>query len=127
LSLSPELRDLVRELDRAERSGMPYVVLTWFRDTCLTSTRLPWAGRKDDPVAKITRQRVLSTAIEQGLVATSRVVNPKDPSQSPTTVSLTRSHPGVADALTRAEQLPEFRPAPIRGEPASETILRERR
>ena len=119
--LTQEVRDLVRELDRAERTGMPYVVLKWFRDTALPSSRLPWA--KDASV----RQRVLSEAIDSGAVATAKVSNPKNPSQPSTTVRLERDHSAVIDVLAKPEESPQFRPVPVRGEPVSETIIRERR
>jgi len=127
-SLSRELGDLVRELDRAVRcSGKPYIVFGYFRDTWLVSAGLPWVGAKKDPTGISTRQRVLSEAIERGMVTTRKVPNPMKPGEQSTTIDLERAHPGVAEILGHTPQLPEFRPVPIRGELLSETIIRERR
>ncbi len=125
--LAGEIRDLVRELDRTERGGKPYVVLTWFRDTCLTAARFAWAGHKDDATAKSVRQRVLSEAVECGLIAVGKAANPNAPGQESATVRLERSHPDVVDALSASDPLSRFKPVPIRGEPLSQTVIRERR
>jgi hypothetical protein len=114
------VRELVRELDKAER-GKPYVVLRWFLDTWLVSSRLHWSG---EPAI---RQRTLNEAIDAGLVLTGKASNPKNPDWPSTTVRLDRSRPEVAELLARADELPEFKPVPVRGEPVSETIIRERR
>jgi hypothetical protein len=120
-SLDREIRDLLRALDRAERSGAPQILLEWFRDEWLPESRLIWAG------ASTIRQRILADAIELGLVVTFELPNASHPTRPSIGVRLDRSHPSVVEALHQGETLPTFRPVPIRGEPASETIIRERR
>jgi hypothetical protein len=120
IALPEELRDIVRELDRAER-GKPYVVSGWFLDSWLAASRLVWA------VEPAVRKRALTEAIDAGLVLTAKVPNPKNPDWPSTTLRLDRTRSEVADVLASSNRLPAFEPVEVRGEPVSETIIRERR
>jgi hypothetical protein len=119
-SLPPELADLVRQLDHAER-GRPYVVLTYFRDRILAESGLPWVA--DDTL----RQRVLSEAIERGMVRTAKVPNPRNPAFPPTTVRLDREHADVCALLRRRRPSSGREPIDLPGRPLSQTIIEERR
>jgi len=118
-----ELQDLIRSLDQAEsRPGYDFVALKWFRDAVLPAARPAWTN---DPEA---RNRVLRDAIEKRFVLTSKVPNPKSPTFPVTAVRLNRSLPEIRAMLGASQGLEsEFRPAAIRGEPLSATVLRERR
>ncbi|MGD0872392.1 MAG: hypothetical protein ABSB88_22815 [Bryobacteraceae bacterium] len=120
---SDELQDLIRSLDQAEsRPGYDFVALKWFRDAVLPAARPAWTN---DPEA---RNRVLRDAIEKRFVLTSKVPNPKSPTFPVTAVRLNRSLPEIRAILGASQGLEsEFRPAAIRGEPLSATVLRERR
>lgn len=120
-SLDEELRDLVLALDHAERNGVPQVRLDWLQDRWFPGSLSIWTGRAT------TRQRVLADAIDRGLVVAVEFANASNPQQRSVGVRLDRTHPSVVEALDRAKALPPFHPVPIRGEPLSETIIRERR
>jgi hypothetical protein len=116
-----EIRDAILELDRVERSGMPYVVLTWFLRTALPGSRLAWTASPAE------RQRVVGEAIERGSFVTDKLDNPKQPGQQVTTVRLNRSNAEVGEVLRASKNVPRFDPVPLRGEPLSQQIIRERR
>lgn len=124
VTASPDpLADLVRALYRAEsRPGYDFVALKWFRDAYLPEEASAWAS---SPAA---RQTVLSEAIAQRLVLTSKVPNPKSPQFPVTAIRLNRSLAQVTAILGHPQPAEEsFAPVEIRGEPLSATILRERR
>jgi len=122
-SAEDRLSDLLRALDRAEtRPGYEFVSLKWFRDAALVHEGFQWAG---DEVA---RQDVLREAIDRRWILTSKVANPRPPHFPVTAIRLNRQMPEVNVVLgNRAGSLPAFRPIPIRGEPLSATVLRDRR
>jgi len=61
-------------------------------------------------------------------VLTSKVPNPKSPSYPVTAIRLNRQHPQVAAVLGEQDSAAlGFQPVDIRGEPLSETVLRDRR
>jgi hypothetical protein len=115
--------DLIRALDRAEgRPGYDFISLKWFRDTALVAEGFEWALSPEQ------RQCVLRAAIENRLVLTSKVPNPKNPQYPVTAIRLNRLLPQVKASLgqSEAENL-DFHPVKILGEPLSATILQERR
>lgn len=119
------LKALVKALDKAEsKPGWNFVPLKKFRDEMLSTEHVP--SMKTD----VERQSVLRSAIEKKLVLVGRVPNPKIPEFPVTTVRLNRVMPAVKSILgeqdDEAEDL-DFHPVEIRGEPMSETIIRERR
>jgi hypothetical protein len=79
-----ELRQCCEALAHAESGGKPFVSLKWFRDTALPSYSYPWT------ISPVSRQRVLTKAIESGAVSLDRVPNPKSPQFPTTTVKLNR-------------------------------------
>jgi hypothetical protein len=117
-------RDLVTALDRAEREPRfrEFVGLKNFRDQYLPQLNFPWAAEIHD------RHRELARAIEQQLILTGKVPNPKSPQNPVTKVILNRDHPQVTAILksTQTERSP-FHPRPIRGEGLSASIVAERR
>ena len=117
------LSDLVRALDRAEgRPGYEFVSLKWFRDNALIHEGYSWATNE------FARHDALREAIDRRWVLTSKVANPRPPNFPVTAIRLNRQMPEVNVILgVRASRLPPFRPAPIRGESLSTTILRDRR
>lgn len=97
--------------------------LKWFRDTALVSEGYPWAS------SDAMRQNVLRIAIENRLVLTSKVANPKAPQFPVTAIRLNRLMPEVKKILGDENEGGgfDFHPVEIRGESLSATILRERR
>jgi hypothetical protein len=106
-------------LDRAESTpGWNFVPLRKFRDEIL-STDIPSATE---------RHSLLDTSIKRRLVLVGKVPNPKSPQFPVTTVRLNRLMPEVKAALGQSyDDEEDFHPVEIRGEPISETIIRERR
>jgi|HubBroStandDraft_1064217.scaffolds.fasta_scaffold167850_2 hypothetical protein len=122
-SSEDRLADLVRALDRAEeRPGYEFVSLKWFRDTALVHDGYSWASDN------FARHDLLREAIDRRWILTSKVANPRPPNFPVTAIRLNRQMPEVNAALgTRTGSPPIFRPVTIRGEPLSETVLRDRR
>jgi hypothetical protein len=119
------VQQIVVALESAERDQRwfkNFVALTTFRDKYLPTQGYAWAQEQSE------RQSALARAIEQGLVLTSRVANPKSPEHPVTAIRLNRSNLAVQQALESASaQQSPFAPIPIRGEPLSDTVIRERR
>ncbi|HTU70506.1 MAG TPA: hypothetical protein VMF11_09330 [Candidatus Baltobacteraceae bacterium] len=113
------LAALIRALDRAEsRPGYTFVAFKWFRDV----------GMSVEPaLAHLNREALLREAIDQGIVQTGKVPNPKNPNFPVASVRLNRSASDVQTVLRASEPRARFAPVSISGEPLSETILRERR
>jgi hypothetical protein len=115
--------DLVRSLDRAEsKPGYDFIALKWFRDVFLPTEKFEWAALDS------ARQSAIRQAIDQRLILTSKVQNPKSPQFPVTAIRLNRLLPEVQTKLGSGI-LPEseFDPVDIRGEKLSATVLRERR
>ena len=123
---SNPMTDLLRALDRAESTpGWSFVPLKKFRDEILPSEH--FSSRVNTDVEKAA---LLSSAIEKGLILTRKIPNPKSPQFPVTTIRLNRLMPDVKAALGQVEDSDsdlEFRPIEIRGEPLSQTVLRDRR
>ena len=114
---SSHMEDLLSALNQAETvPGRSFVALKWFRDEWLPGAVQGWTQSAD------LRQEVLSQAIGDGWVLTSKVPNPKAPLYPTTTIRLNRQKGPQATAQVRSR----FRPAAISGEPLSATILRDR-
>lgn len=95
--------------------------LKWFRDQALPGEGRPWTASEE------ARQSVLRTAIENRLILTSKVPNPKSPQFPVTAIRLNRLLPEVAAILGQAHLADsDFHPVEIKGEPLSVTIMRER-
>ena len=93
-----------------------FVALKWFRDEVLPSRNFAWARNATE------RQSVMRDAIEAGYVLTSRVHNPHAPQYPTTTIRANRTK----IATNSDAPATRFRPVPVRGEPVSVTLLRER-
>jgi len=119
----PATAELIKALDRAEaRPGWNFVSLKKFRDEFLPSENLK-AMQTD-----VAQQEVLRRAIEDRLILTSKVPNPKSPQFPVTAIRLNRLMPQVKKALGQPDlEDSDFHPVEIGGEPMSETIIRERR
>jgi len=120
---SDPARDVVTALAKAEKDPqLGFVALKWFRDTYLPQQGYPWAAIPDD------RQRVLANAIDRNWILTSKVANPKNPQFPVTSIKVNRPLADVRDILDREPGYRSgFNPVAMRGEPLSQTILRERR
>jgi hypothetical protein len=119
---SEPMSDIVRTLDRVEsKPGYQFVALKWFRDVALPGEGFEWAQ------ADSARQSILREAIERRLILTSKVPNPKSPQFPVTAIRLNRLLPEIQAILGEQVSDSDFRPADIRGEQLSATILRERR
>jgi len=122
-SASDPVRDIVVALAKAEKDPqLGFVSLKWFRDAYLPQQGYPWAAVPDE------RQRVLVNAIDRNWILTSKVANPKNPQFPVTAIKVNRPLSEVHSIL---EQEPGsrsgFNPVAMRGEPLSQTVLRERR
>ncbi|WP_263368040.1 hypothetical protein [Edaphobacter bradus] len=83
-----ELKQCCDALAQAESEGKPFLSLKWFRDTALPSYSFPWT------IAPASRQRVLTKAIESGVVVLGKIPNPKSIEFPTTTISLNRTSEG---------------------------------
>jgi len=90
-----ELQQCSEALAQAEAEGKPFIALKWFRDTALPSYSYPWT------ISPTSRQRVLTKAIESGIVALDKVPNPKSP-QFPTTTVRLATHAAPIDETVLA-------------------------
>ncbi len=86
-----ELRQCCDALAQAESEGKPFISLKWFRDTALPSYSFPWT------IAPASRQRVLTKAIESGVVVLGKIPNPKSTEFPTTTISLQRRDEAQAE------------------------------
>jgi hypothetical protein len=109
------VKQLTSVLQEVERTR-DFVSLKWFRDDVLASRSFPWA--KD----AAERQNVMRKAIEAGYVLTSRVHNPHTPQYPTTSIRTNRAKLAGTSAAAPAR----YTPVPVRGEPVSVTLLRDR-
>ena len=107
---------LIREFDRCEQERGP--IYAGF----IVNTLLPGMGFESSK-----SKQILKAMEAQSMVRTESKPNPKNPERSTTFVTLNRQHPTVRQVLGENESSKAFDPVPIRGEPLSETIKRERR
>ena len=117
------VQDIVTALAKAEKDPqLGFVSLKWFRDTFLPQQGYPWAAIPDE------RQRVLVSAIDRNWILTSKVANPKNPQFPVTAIKVNRPLSEVHSILEREPGYRSgFNPVAMRGEPLSQTVLRERR
>jgi hypothetical protein len=116
---------LLQALDRAESTpGWSFVSLKRFRDDILPTE--PFAP-SEPKFSDVEWQELLRTAIEERLILTSKVQNPKSPQFPVTSIRLNRMMPAVQKILGKPMRSLDFHPIRIKGEPLSTTILRERR
>jgi hypothetical protein len=120
--IHPAETEILKALDRAESTpGWSFVSLKKFRDEILPSENL--ASVRSD----VDRQNVLRSAIDKRLILTSKVQNPKSPQFPVTSIRVNRLMPEVQTVLGHPKKDLDFHPIHIKGEPLSDTILRERR
>lgn len=114
---SEVIHQLLNALQGAENTpGRNFVALKWFRDEYLPATGLGWAQNEEQ------RQSILAQCISEGWILTSKVPNPKAPLYPTTTIRLNLQKFRAATGSSGSR----FHPIPIKGEPLSSTILRER-
>jgi len=120
--MQPALAELIAALQRAESTpGWNFVSLKKFRDEILPYEDFKWLRGQPQ------QQNVLRFAIENKLVLTNKVANPKDPRFPVTAIRLNRMRPEVQSVLGLPKVGFGFHPIRIKGEPLSDTVLRERR
>lgn len=121
--LQSRLQGLVESLNRAERRpGYSFVALKWFRDKVLPGEAYTWAETHEG------RSEVLSEAIRDGIILTSKVPNPNAPEFPVTSIRLNRGHSEVVSVLgDHRVGLDDFAPVEIRGRDLSATVIQERR
>ena len=113
INLESEVRDCCIAMSEAEKLGKQFYGLKWFRDEFLPERGYSWTAALQD------RQRVLNRAIQDGLIDTQAIPNPRNPAFPTTTLLLNREKAkGIVGS--------RFRPIVARGEPLSETIIRDR-
>jgi len=116
---------LLRALQRAESTpGWNFVSLKKFRDEILPVE--PFAPGAFQP-ADVHWQAAIRSVIEKRLVVIGKVQNPRAPQFPVTTIRLNRMMPEVQELLGLPKNSLDFHPVPIKGEPLSATVLRERR
>ena len=108
-----QVRECSIALSEAEKQGKPFIGLKWFRDTALPQQSYAWAASPQE------RFRVLNQAIAEGFIETQFLANPMNPAHPTTTLVLNREK-------TRGIVGSRFHPIPLRGEPLSSIIIRER-
>ncbi len=108
-----DLRECCQALAEAEKMGRQFYAIKWFRDSYLPERGYDWTASVQD------RQRVLNRAIQEGYIETQTIPNPKNPAFPTTTLLLNREK--AKDMVGS-----RFRPITLRGEPLSETIIRDR-
>jgi hypothetical protein len=109
-----EVRQCCEALAEAEKAGKQFIGYKWFRDLALAGLRYPWAATSEG------RARVLKEAIDRGGIETRKIPNPTSPMYPTTTVRLVPREQSPVKLNSR------FSPVPIKGEPASVTLLRDR-
>lgn len=97
-------------------TGRSFVALKWFRDDFLPAKGYAWTKTPEDCYA------VLTKAIADGWILTSKVTNPRAPQYPTTAIRVNRQRHGQSLATSPHR----FAPVPVSGEPLSQTILRDR-
>ena len=117
------LKELVQALDKAERrQGVGSVALEWFREVFLPGEGYDWAGSPHDVDAAI------KAASGNGVITIAKKSDSESSANRVTVIKLERSNKAVTDILRELiTDAFNFQPVEIRGEPLSDTVLRERR
>jgi len=102
--MDARVKELCSVLAEAERGGHAFIALKWFRDSFLPRKSFRWNQNPE------TRQLVLAEAIQRGMVATSKIANPKTPAYPTTTIRLNRIEAGIPEETQR------FQPVAVQGE-----------
>ena len=110
-----QLLDSLAEIERTR----DFVSLKWFRDQCLPTRGLDWAG---DPRKSGS---LLRRATEQRLILTSQVPNPNNPLHPVTAIRINRRHPRFE--TERPARRDGFERVRIRGGAIADTVLGDRR
>lgn len=114
------LRRVVLELARRDQQGRPM----WIG--YVLQTLLPQLGVSGPEASAFYRQLE-----SEGLVVSRKVPNPKNPQFPSTMVALNREHPRIRSMLNEHRDTGDtrggFARVRVRGEPVSETLIRERR
>jgi len=120
-NVEPGLALVIRALARAERTpGWSFVSLKKFQNEILPA--------EASELSPIDQRHFLGHAINERLILTNKVANPKDPRFPVTAIRLDRFNNVVQEILgEQTGKSPSFAPIHIKGEPLSTTILRERR
>lgn len=116
--VEPTAARLIRELDILEQKRPGSFVWVGY----VLKELLPAVG-----LVELEAKTFLDRLQREGVLLLSKVPNRKNPEFPATRVLLNREHPVVRSALNRARAVADFDPVPIRGEPASATLIRERR
>jgi hypothetical protein len=107
------LQDVVRVVARAESDPtLKFLALKFLRDQLLPR-QVPWAARPHEAQIQI------NYAIDQGVLVTGKVENPRTPQYPVTTVSLNRDHPlvrSLAGATDDGAGAPNGAPAASEGD-----------
>jgi len=112
--IDARVKELCAALAEAERGGHAFIALKWFRDSFLPRKAFRWNQNPE------TRQAVLAEAIQRGVVATSKIANPKTPAYPTTTIRLNRAEAGIPEEAQR------FHPVAVQGDSIADTIDGER-
>ena len=114
--------DLARALHDVEKACKPAPVpLEHFLDSCLPALDCDWCKWRGGRVNAVRR------GIEDGIIFPSWMPDPDSPESWVKGLRLNNSHPFVVKVLYGANRgLDDFKPMEIRGEPLSETIIRNR-
>jgi len=115
-----QIDELLKALEEAERSR-DFVGLTWFRDQFLVNMGGAWA----DDLA--LRRRLIDAALNEKLVLTNQVANPRNHLHPVTAIRLNRRHPRFVKNQERPAAQKRFQPARISGGALSKTVIEGRR
>ncbi len=115
------LVDLIRRVHALEAApGRAFISLSWFMKEL---PRTGWAWAQLEAV----RRQVVERGVEERVLLTYKVANPKQPAFATTAIRLNMEHPLVAATVGAPRRIARFNPVPVLGEPISEQIIRERR
>lgn len=106
---------LLAALEQAESEpGRTFIALKYFRDDVLPRLGHAWTASPD------TRQQLITQAIHEGRILTSKVPNPKSPLHPTTAIKLNPRFRATPSPTRR------FHAVAASGEPLSTTLLRDR-
>ncbi len=115
-AVDPQRERLIRELDAQERRR-DFVWINYVKDTMVRNFGLNHGDA----------QALVDELVENEILLLVRRPSLKTPGFQSTGVRLNREHPDVRGVLGNNGHGKRFKPVPIRGEPASATLIRDRR